>query len=345
MKHAILVTGGCGFIGSNFIRHVHRTHPELSIINLDKLSYAGNPANLRDLKDSPRYCLVHGDILDENLVRSVLEENSIRAVVHFAAESHVDRSIAEAGSFVQTNVVGTHILLETTRHYWEKRLSGDAAFRFVHVSTDEIYGTLGQEGLFSEESPFRPNSPYAATKAAGDLLVRAYFETYAFPALVVRPSNNYGPYQFPEKFIPLMITNLIEEDTIPIYGRGLNVRDWIFVEDACRAVESVLAKGVPGEAYNAGGESQKRNIDVAMEVLAIFGKNEAHLAFVPDRPGHDLRYALSNEKIRATIGWQPTTNFEQGLEATIAWYMTHEGWWKPLKQKLSKERKGFWSGS
>ncbi len=345
MRKALLITGGCGFIGSNFIRHMRKTHPELHLINLDKLSYSGNPENLKALKDDPYYRFVHGDITDEHLVWSLLQENRIQALVHFAAESHVDRSISGPRVFVQTNIVGTHVLLDRAMQYWTDTLSREPSFRFVHISTDEIYGTLGKNGSFSEESPFRPNSPYAATKAAADLLVRAYFETYGLPTLIVRPSNNYGPYQFPEKFIPLMITNLIEDRRVPIYGNGLNVRDWIFVTETCRAVDRIMDRGKPGEAYNVGGETEKLNIDVARYLLAFFGKDESFLSFVADRPGHDLRYALNNSKIQAQLDWKPTVAFPEGIQLTVAWYQANEWWWRPLKEKLTKESKGFWSVS
>lgn len=343
MKKALLVTGGCGFIGSNFIRLMRRTYPELELINLDNLSYSGNPDNLRALKNDTYYRFVHGDITDEALVRSLLQENHVQALVHFAAESHVDRSISGPKVFVQTNIIGTHILLDSAMQYWTDTLSGEPSFRFVHISTDEIYGTLGEDGSFFEESPFRPNSPYAATKAAADLLVRAYFETYGLPTLIVRPSNNYGPYQFPEKFIPLMITNLMEDKPVPVYGKGLNVRDWIFVMDTCRAVDLVMHQGKPGEAYNVGGETEKRNIDVARGILALLGKEESYLTFVADRPGHDLRYALNNKKIKNKLGWKPMMAFQEGMEQTVAWYQENEWWWGPLKQRLSRESKGFWS--
>jgi dTDP-glucose 4,6-dehydratase len=345
LENAVLITGGSGFIGSNFIHHMRRTHPQLELINLDILSYSGNPDNLKALKDDSHYRFVQGDIADEALVKALLEQNRVVAVVHFAAESHVDRSILEAGAFVQTNVVGTHVLLESARQYWVETLSRDSSFRFVHVSTDEIYGTLGDDGFFFEESPFRPNSPYAATKAAADLLVRAYFETYRLPTLIARPSNNYGPYQFPEKFIPLMITNLMEDSPLPIYGRGINVRDWIFVGDTCRAVDLIMHQGVPGTAYNVGGETEKRNIDVAQELLALFSKDESYLSFVEDRPGHDLRYALNNKKIKDELGWKPTVPFLEGIEQTVAWYKANEWWWKPLKERLTSESKGFWTKS
>ncbi len=343
MKKALLITGGCGFIGSNFIRLMRRTHPELELINLDNLSYSGNPDNLRALKNDTYYRFVHGDITDEALVRSLLQENHVQALVHFAAESHVDRSISGPKVFVQTNIIGTHILLDSAMQYWTDTLSGEPSFRFVHISTDEIYGTLGEDGSFSEESPFRPNSPYAATKAAADLLVRAYFETYGLPTLIVRPSNNYGPYQFPEKFIPLMITNLMEDKPVPVYGKGLNVRDWIFVMDTCRAVDLVMHQGKPGEAYNVGGETEKRNIDVARGLLALLGKEESYLTFVADRPGHDLRYALNNKKIKNKLGWKPMVAFQEGMEQTVAWYQENKWWWGPLKERLTKESKGFWS--
>ena len=343
MKKALLITGGCGFIGSNFIHHMRRTHSELQLINLDKLSYSGNPDNLKVLKDDPYYRFFHGDITDEHLVQALLQKNHIQALVHFAAESHVDRSISGAKVFVQTNIVGTHVLLDRAMQYWTDTLSGEPSFRFVHISTDEIYGTLGEDGSFFEESPFRPNSPYAATKAAADLLVRAYFETYGLPTLIVRPSNNYGPYQFPEKFIPLMITNLMEDKPVPVYGKGLNVRDWIFVMDTCRAVDLVMHQGKPGEAYNVGGETEKRNIDVARGLLTLLGKEESCLSFVADRPGHDMRYALNNKKIKNKLGWKSMVAFQEGMEQTVAWYQENKCWWGPLKERLTKESKGFWS--
>lgn len=343
MKKAILITGGCGFIGSNFIHLIRKAYPELQLINMDKLSYSGNPDNLKTLEDDPYYHFVHGDITDKHLVEFLLEENSVEAIVHFAAESHVDRSILETRAFVQTNIVGTHVLLESARVYWTDILKKEPSFRFVHISTDEIYGTLGKDDSFSEESPFRPNSPYAATKAAGDLLVRAYFETYGLPTLVARPSNNYGPYQFPEKFIPLMITNLAADEPVPIYGKGLNIRDWIFVEDACLAVDVIMARGKPGEAYNVGGETEKQNIDVAREVLALMGKDQSYLTFVTDRPGHDLRYALNNRKIRDELGWKPVVGFQEGMARTVAWYKANPWWWRPLKERLTKESRGFWT--
>ena len=333
----ILVTGGCGFIGSNFIRYFLKSHPDYSLINVDKLTYAGNLANLSDVSHSPHYHFIRGDIADAPRIEELINKG-IDAIVNFAAESHVDRSIEDPSAFIKTNVFGTFALLEAVRKLFPKQ-----RIRFLHISTDEVYGTLGLEGIFTEETPFRPNSPYAASKAGADLLVRSYFETYHFPVLIVRPSNNYGPYQFPEKFIPLMVTNLLDGKKVPVYGRGENVRDWLFVEDACRAVSRVLERGRPGEAYNAGGESEKRNIDLARVVLAGLVKGEEWLEYVTDRPGHDLRYALSNAKIRKEIGWEPVIDFSAGLSRTVRWYQEHPDWWRPLKARLARESQGFWS--
>ena len=345
MGKTVLITGGMGFIGSNFIRYYHQNHPQDEIVNLDKLTYSANPENLRDLSSEPRYRFIQGDILDEALLSRIGREYPFQSVVHFAAESHVDRSILGSKEFIQTNVLGTHTLLEFFKQYWQNILSGDPGFRFLHISTDEVYGTLGVEGIFTEATAFSPNSPYSASKAGADLLVRAYFETYGLPTLIVRPSNNYGPYQFPEKFIPLMITNLLEDKPIPVYGRGENIRDWLFVEDACQAIDQVLFKGKIGEAYNIGGESERPNIEVARQVLSFLKKGEEHLQFVTDRPGHDLRYALSNDKIKKEIGWHPAVNFSEGLSRTVQWYQDYIGWWKPLKERLLQESKGFWSRS
>ncbi len=328
----ILITGGCGFIGSNFIRHILNKYPHYEIINLDALTYAGNLENLRDIEESPRYSFIRGRIEGAATVKAVMK--GVDCVVNFAAESHVDRSILDAQPFLTTNVIGTHILLEAARAVSIKR--------FIHISTDEVYGTLGDEGKFTEETPLRPNSPYSASKASGDLLVRAFYETYKFPAIIVRPSNNYGPYQFPEKFIPLMITNLLEGKPIPIYGRGENVRDWLFVEDNCRAIDAILHDGKVGEIYNVGGDGEKRNIELAKKILAILGKDDSYITFVKDRPGHDFRYALNNSKIEGEIGWRPSVKIEEGLEKTIHWYKENEWWWMPLKERLSAESKGFW---
>ncbi|MCL5024411.1 MAG: dTDP-glucose 4,6-dehydratase [Nitrospirae bacterium] len=328
----LLVTGGCGFIGSNFIRHMLTAHTDCSVVNVDALTYAGNPGNLRDIQGNPRYAFVRGNIEDAALMKELL--GACDSVVHFAAESHVDRSILDAQPFLSTNVTGTHVLLSAAR---EASLT-----KFVHISTDEVYGALAEEGKFTEETPLRPNSPYAASKASGDLIARAYHATYNLPVVIVRPSNNYGPFQYPEKFIPLMITNLLGNGTVPVYGRGMNVRDWLFVEDNCRAIDLILHKGRPGEIYNVGGNAEKRNIEIAQWVLEIMGKEEDCLTFVADRPGHDYRYALDNAKILRELGWSPSVDLGKGLEKTIRWYRDNEWWWRPLKEKLSSESKGFW---
>ncbi|MGB9834883.1 MAG: dTDP-glucose 4,6-dehydratase [bacterium] len=329
----ILVTGGCGFIGSNFIRYMLRKYPDVEIVNLDALTYAGNTENLKDIENEARYQFVHGRVEDAERLEEALE--GVEAVVHFAAESHVDRSILDAAPFIKTNVLGTQVLLNSALKHEIKK--------FVHISTDEVYGALGEEGVFKETDPFRPRSPYAASKAAADLLVQAYFTTYGLPVCIARPSNNYGPYQFPEKLIPLMITNLIEGKNVPVYGQGLNVRDWLFVEDNCQAIDLILEKGKPGEAYNIGGKCEKHNIEVVREVLKVMGKSEEMVEFVPDRPGHDFRYALDNTKIESELGWNPATSFEEGIRRTVEWYTNNSHWWKPLKERLQKESKGFWS--
>jgi dTDP-glucose 4,6-dehydratase len=343
MEKTILVTGGMGFIGSNFIRHLLQTRPDYFLVNLDKLTYSANPENLSQFSAHPHYRFIQGDILDETLLWKLCHDYAFSQIVHFAAESHVDRSIRGSKEFIQTNIQGTHTLLEVFKKYWQENLQEDGSFRFLFISTDEVYGALGLTGIFTEETPFQPNSPYSASKAGADLLVRAFFETYGFPTLIVRPSNNYGPYQFPEKFIPLMVTNLLEDRPIPIYGRGENIRDWLYVEDTCRAVEKILEKGIIGQAYNVGGESERRNIEVARGILAALGKGEDYLQFVADRPGHDLRYALSNDKIRNELGWQPLVTFQEGLPKTVAWYQDRPDWWKPLKDRLQQESLGFWS--
>ncbi|HAM52360.1 MAG TPA: dTDP-glucose 4,6-dehydratase [Nitrospiraceae bacterium] len=329
----ILVTGGCGFIGSNFIRHIFRTYPDYKIINLDALTYAGNSANLKDIEDSPQYAFVKGKIENSGIVKDLM--HGIDCVVHFAAESHVDRSIVDAQPFLITNVVGTHSMLQAAKNASIKR--------FIHISTDEVYGALGEEGKFTENTPLMPNSPYAASKASGDLLVRAYHETFGFPAIIVRPSNNYGPYQFPEKLIPLMITNLFDNKPVPVYGEGKNVRDWLLVEDNCRAIDIILHKGKVGEAYNIGGNSERRNIEIVKKVLALLGKDETSITFVKDRPGHDYRYALDTSKIKLELGWSPSVDIETGLKKTVDWYRNNEWWWRPLKERLSSESKGFWT--
>ena len=328
----IVVTGGCGFIGSNFIRYILKKYPDYEIVNIDAMTYAGNPENLRDIKKDKRYRFVHGRIEDKKLVANVLGDADY--IVNFAAETHVDRSIQNSFPFLTTNVLGTHTLLEAVRSVPIKK--------FVHISTDEVYGALGSKGKFTEKTMLAPNSPYSASKASADLLIRAYYETYRLPAVIVRPSNNYGYYQFPEKFIPLMITNLLMKKPIPIYGKGENVRDWCFVGDTCAAIDSVMHNGKAGEVYNAGGNCEIKNIELAKSILKIMGKSERHIKFVKDRPGHDYRYALDNSKIKRELKWRPSVKIEAGLEMTIRWYMGNEWWWKPLKERLSAESRGFW---
>jgi dTDP-glucose 4,6-dehydratase len=359
----VLVTGGCGFIGSNFIRR-RLAGTDDTVVNLDALTYAGNQANLREFEGNARYRFVHGRIEDPAKVKDTM--SGVEAVVHFAAESHVDRSIDDAAPFINTNVLGTQVMLEAARKAGVKR--------FVHVSTDEVYGALGSEGKFTETTPLQPRSPYAASKAAGDLLAQAYWETYHLPVMVVRPSNNYGPYQFPEKLIPVMVTNLVEGRKVPVYGRGENVRDWLYVEDCCRGIGTVLDRGQPGQAYNIGGESERHNIDVVRLVISLMGlaeqveakvqveagretslatsastltsiSSDPWIDYVPDRPGHDFRYALDNAKIQSELGWRPETRFEEGLSRTVDWYRENSDWWRPLKERLSRESKGFWTGS
>lgn len=329
----ILITGGCGFIGSNFIRYILRKYHDYRIVNLDALTYAGNPENLKDLRDNSRYTFVHGRIEDRGLIKDIIKE--VDCIVHFAAESHVDRSILDVQPFIETNIAGTVSILDSIRD--------SSIQRFIHISTDEVYGSLGEDGRFTEQTSLKPNSPYAASKAGADLMVRAYYETYKIPAIIVRPSNNYGPYQFPEKFIPLMITNLLKDKSIPIYGKGSNVRDWLFVEDNCRAIDLILHRGRLGEVYNVGGNSEMKNIDVAKAVLRIMVKGEEMITFVKDRPGHDFRYALDCSKIEKELGWYPETGIGEGLKKTVQWYMNNKWWWEPLKERLVKESKGFWN--
>jgi len=330
----ILITGGCGFIGSHFIRHLLTRYPAYSVVNLDALTYAGNRENLKDIEGKKNYAFVKGKIEDRALVKDLVSD--VDAVVHFAAESHVDRSIEDAQPFLVTNVIGTHALLDAAKNALTKR--------FVHISTDEVYGALDEKGKFTEETPLRPNSPYAASKAAADMLVRAYHETFGFPSLIVRPSNNYGPFQYPEKLIPLMITNLFEDRPVPVYGEGKNVRDWLFVEDNCSAIDLILHKGKTGEVYNVGGNAERRNIDIVKKVIEIMGKDESLITFVKDRPGHDYRYALDTSKIERELGWKPSPDMDACLEKTIRWYRESEWWWRPLKKKLDSESKGFWAG-
>jgi dTDP-glucose 4,6-dehydratase len=313
----LLVTGGCGFIGANFIRNLLGADADVSVVNLDALTYAGNLANLADLTDHPRYRFIKADVTDREAVRAVFRQG-VRHVIHFAAESHVDRSIQDSGPFIRTNVLGTQILLDAAREF--------AVERYVQVSTDEVYGSLGPTGLFTETTPLAPSSPYSASKAGADLLVLSYAHTFGLPALITRCSNNYGPYQFPEKLIPLFITNLLRNEPVPVYGDGGQVRDWIHVLDHCRAVERVWRAGKVGEVYNIGGRSEKTNLELTYTVLDLLGKPRTLIRHVQDRLGHDRRYAIDCTKIEQELGWRPMVPFEQGLRETIEWYRSHSEW-------------------
>jgi dTDP-glucose 4,6-dehydratase len=331
----LLVTGGAGFIGSNFVLST-LAHWDEPIVNLDKLTYAGNLRNLDALQGDKRHIFLRGDIGDRAAVKQALERHRPRAIVHFAAESHVDRSIVGPADFIETNIVGTWSLLEEARAYWESLKGTErAAFRFLHVSTDEVYGTLGpNDPAFTEATPYAPNSPYAASKAAADHLVRSYHHTYKFPVLTGNCSNNYGPYQFPEKLIPLMIRNALAGEGLPVYGDGEQVRDWLYVLDHCEALRRILAQGKPGETYNIGGASERKNIDVVRALCQILdearprrsGSYAEQIKFVKDRPGHDRRYAIDGAKLRAELGWKPAETFESGLKKTVQWYLDHEAW-------------------
>ena len=319
----ILVAGGAGFIGSNFIRYILGAHGDWSVVNVDKLTYAGNLANLADVAGDPRYGFRRADICDAAGIARIFAEEKPEAVVNFAAETHVDRSIDDPALFLRTNILGTQVLLDAARK------TGVA--RYLQISTDEVYGSMGATGKFSEESPLKPNSPYAASKTSADLLVRAYGKTFGLPVLVTRCSNNYGPYQFPEKLIPFFVTLLREGKTVPVYGDGMNVRDWIHVEDHSRAVDAVLQRGRTGEIYNVGGGNERTNIEITKLLIAAMGKDERAMKFVPDRPGHDRRYAIDDAKIRAELGVVPQVPFEEGLRATVRWYIENEPWWRAVQ--------------
>jgi dTDP-glucose 4,6-dehydratase len=331
LSGTILVTGGMGFIGSNFVRYLLREHPAARVVNLDKVTYAGNPRNLEDVAEDSRYTFVRADVCDATAVREAVTAYRTDRIVHFAAETHVDRSILESGDFVRTNVEGTRVLLDAAR---------SASVRsFLHVSTDEVYGSLEDSGAFTEESPLQPNSPYAASKTGADVLARAYHVTYGLPVIITRTCNNYGPYQFPEKFIPLMIVNAFREEPLPIYGDGLYVREWLHVEDHCRALAAVLAAGQPGEVYNIGSGEERPNIEVAREILRLAGRPETLLRHVKDRPGHDRRYALDHAKIRKALGWAPAISFANGLRHVVEWYRRNEAWWQEI---LSGEYRAYY---
>ena len=319
----LLVTGGAGFIGSCFVRHMLNKYPDYKVINLDALTYAGNIENLDDVKDNPNYKFVHGNICDKKLVAELV--NEVDCVVNFAAESHVDRSITGPEIFIETNVQGTLNLLQNSKNANIQR--------FLQVSTDEVYGTLGKTGYFYETTPIAPNSPYSASKASADLLVRAYYETYKMPVLNTRCSNNYGPYQYPEKLIPFFISKLLRGEKVPVYGDGMNVRDWLYVYDHCSAIDTVLHNGKVGEIYNIGGHNEKTNMEITKIILNEMGKDESSIEFVQDRLGHDRRYAISNDKITSELGWEPSVTFEQGIKMTIDWYLNNQEWMKSIEAK------------
>lgn len=319
----LLVTGGAGFIGSCFVRHILNKYPDYKVINIDALTYCGNLANLKDVEKNPNYKFVHGNICDKKLTRELISQ--VDCVVNFAAESHVDNSIKNPEIFIETNVQGTLNLLQASKEIGIER--------YLQVSTDEVYGTLGMTGYFYETTPLAPNSPYSASKASADMLVRAYYETYKMPVLTTRCSNNYGPYQYPEKLIPFFISRLLRGEKVPVYGDGLNVRDWLYVYDHCAAIDTVLHKGRIGEVYNIGGHNEKTNIEITRLILEAMGKDESSIEYVQDRLGHDRRYAISNDKITSELGWKPSVTFEEGIKMTIDWYLNNQDWIKSIEAK------------
>jgi len=349
MKTVYFVTGGCGFIGANFIQYLlNKTKPK-SVINLDKLTYAGNQKNLADFEQDPRYIFVHGDICDAELVSKLFTEYQPNYIVNFAAESHVDRSIDGPAEFIQTNIVGTSVLLqEALKYYSTLKGRGSERFRFHHVSTDEVFGSLSESGFFTEETPYDPSSPYSASKASSDHLIRAWHRTFDLPVLISNCSNNYGPYQFPEKLIPLMILNCLEEKPLPVYGTGENIRDWLYVEDHCDAIYTILQKGTIGETYNVGGNNEIKNIQIVEEICDVL--NDIHpagsgksyhelITFVKDRPGHDFRYAIDASKLKKEIGWEPKESFNTGIQKTIEWYLKNEEWWRIIQENTYKQER------
>jgi dTDP-glucose 4,6-dehydratase len=334
----VLITGGAGFIGSNFIRYVRSRHKKYKIVNLDLLTYAGNLENLQDINFN-NYTFVKGDIGDRELVENLFKIHQFDYVINFAAESHVDRSIQDPDLFIKTNVLGTQVLLDVAKKSWEigkdkdKRPIMRIGCRFVQISTDEVYGSLGKEGMFDEETNIAPNSPYASSKASADLLVRAYHKTYGLPTLITRCSNNYGPYQYPEKLIPLMVTRALKDEKLPIYGDGMQIRDWLHVSDHCAAIDTVLHKGVTGEVYNIGGHNERCNIEIVRLILKELGKSEALIEYVDDRLGHDKRYAIDSQKITRELGWIPRISFEEGIMETIIWYSDNKKWHQNILKK------------
>lgn len=328
----ILVTGGAGFIGSNFIHYMLEQYRDYKVINVDALTYAGNLENLKDVSSHPNYIFIKADIRDRAKMEEVFSQHNIDAVINFAAESHVDRSILEPDVFLTTNVLGTQVLLDVAKKHW--KINPDDKFcreykpgvKFVQISTDEVYGSLGASGLFTETMPLLPNSPYSASKASADLMVRAYHMTYGMPVNITRCSNNYGPYQFPEKLIPLMIYNCLHDKELPVYGDGMQIRDWLYVWDHCSAIDAVLHKGLVGEVYNVGGNNEKMNIEIVKLIIQTLGKSEDLIRYVKDRPGHDRRYAIDNTKITMELGWKPAYSFEEGMKRTIKWYLANQDW-------------------
>lgn len=349
MNNRLLVSGGAGFIGANFVHHWLAHNPQDQIVVLDALTYAGNLASLASVEKHPGFRFVQGNICDQALVRQLLQEESTTALVHFAAESHVDRSITGPSAFIETNINGTYILLEEARQYWQGLSGKDKdQFRFLHVSTDEVYGSLGETGYFTESTPYQPNSPYSASKAASDHLVRAWHHTYGLPVLTTNCSNNYGPYQFPEKLIPHVILNALAGKQLPIYGKGDNVRDWLYVEDHARAIETVIKQGQPGETYNVGGCNEKTNLevvhtlcDILDELVPLQASYKGLITYVKDRPGHDKRYAIDAEKIANQLNWKPQASFDTGIRKTVEWYLNNRAWWQDiLNGKYQLQRQG-----
>lgn len=328
----LLVTGGAGFIGSNFIYYVLEKYTDISVVNLDALTYAGNLSTLNAADKDDRYCFVKGNICDRELVRELFEKYDFNTVVNFAAESHVDRSIEEPEVFLKTNVIGTQVLLDVAKRCWSVDPSNkycreySEGVKFLQVSTDEVYGALGKTGMFTEATPLAPNSPYSASKASADFIARAYHETYGLPLNITRCSNNYGPYQFPEKLIPLMINNCIKGKRLPVYGDGLQIRDWLHVRDHCTAIDTVIQSGINGEVYNIGGNCEKANIEIVKLIISVLGKDDSLIEYVKDRPGHDRRYAIDNTKITTRLGWKPTYTFAKGIAETIEWYLKNPRW-------------------
>ena len=349
MKTVYFVTGGCGFIGANFIQYLLKKTKPKSVINLDKLTYAGNQKNLAVFEQDPRYIFVHGDICDAELVSRLFTEYQPNYIINFAAESHVDRSIDGPAEFIQTNIVGTSVLLqEALKYYSTLKGKESERFRFHHVSTDEVFGSLSASGFFTEETPYDPSSPYSASKASSDHLVRAWHRTFDLPILISNCSNNYGPYQFPEKLIPLMILNCLEEKSLPVYGTGENIRDWLYVEDHCDAIYTILQKGTIGETYNVGGNNEIKNIQIVEVICDVL--NDIHpagsgksyhelITFVKDRPGHDFRYAIDASKLKKEIGWEPKESFNTGIQKTIEWYLKNEEWWKTIQENTYKQER------